>query len=818
MPLFIHNTRGFSLIETLVIGAITSVIILGTLKLYHITSQSAKVSSTDFAEEELINSIKEGLSNVGDCTLNLDYRNLQGGNNQQARGNLPQLRKDEGDGIYATYNGHSFNAYDTEDIVLLEEGKTFKNNLHIVKMEMSGNQILNIFSGRAVERFFTVYYTKEHLGKFRTLEGRPCISSDLRGCYFQQYKVMYELAQFIGLPHYSVTTCSFLYCTKGVCCYKVDEIDETLPLDDPGPVGKGRAAIGCSGPSDIAKSGATALGYEAGADNNDGFLNTLIGYKAGKYSKGNRNTFLGYLTSCNVTTSITFTCQNNTTGSSNVFIGAESGQRNRTGERNVYLGRYAGDDAKGSRNTFIGSQVAQKNKGDGNVFIGTIAGERSIGGNDNVFLGFGAGRGGSILDDPIINPDAPILQNVGDSNVFIGSSAGIDNGISSADTPDPVNPEGSHNIYIGGNRYASVGPPPHPNDFNFFNRTPPPPDYAGITGGGRYQLNIGNLILGRLPNPDNALPNLETYMQNAPNIPSGTDEGIVINGDLIVKGMRQRIPQPPLLPDPVKGVIRCGNSNPKPDDCGFTLHVKHHEAPENFVLFDHDHKDGYARSPHYNQSPYHDPISSKMFKKNIKSFKNFDKALKDIVDTPLFTYEYKKDHPKKNRMGVISEELPKHLQMKGLDSRPTPSRGQALRGNDRHPHKTRHPRENGEPESKDTPSMPDWPSVYGTIWASIKILFTQLQNLKTNLLDELKKIKKQFTDIAKIVTGNKKLLSSLNKQAQEAEQVSQVNQEKNLKQKKELIEIENIIKKNQAELKASRQELHQMKDLIQEGI
>ena len=87
-------------------------------------------------------------------------------------------------------------------------------------------------------------------------------------------------------------------------------------------------------------------------------------------------------------------------------------------------------------------------------------------------------------------------------------------------------------------------------------------------------------------------------------------------------------------------------------------------------------------------------LSSQVYKKNIKPFKSYEKSLQNILSTPLFTYQYKEDHPKKDRMGVISEELPEILQIK----------------------------------DKGAPSIPDWPTVYGTLWAGIKALARRLQD------------------------------------------------------------------------------------------
>ena len=96
--------------------------------------------------------------------------------------------------------------------------------------------------------------------------------------------------------------------------------------------------------------------------------------------------------------------------------------------------------------------------------------------------------------------------------------------------------------------------------------------------------------------------------------------------------------------------------------------------------------------------------SSRTLKKNIQPYKSFDKALEDILKTPLFTYEYKKDHPEKSRMGIISEELPKHLRLK----------------------------------DNSNISNPDWSSIYGTFWASIKALHEMIVDLKQDISSKFK--------------------------------------------------------------------------------
>ena len=109
--------------------------------------------------------------------------------------------------------------------------------------------------------------------------------------------------------------------------------------------------------------------------------------------------------------------------------------------------------------------------------------------------------------------------------------------------------------------------------------------------------------------------------------------------------------------------------------------------------------------------------SSRTLKKNIKPFKDFKRALEDLLKTPLFTYEYKHrlDHPEKSRMGIISEELPEHLQLK----------------------------------RKGHLSHPDWPSIYGSFWAGIKALYEMLGDFKKNVLSKIESLKSRLEGVKK---------------------------------------------------------------------
>ena len=192
------------------------------------------------------------------------------------------------------------------------------------------------------------------------------------------------------------------------------------------------------------------------------------------------------------------------------------------------------------------------------------------------------------------------------------------------------------------------------------------------------------------------------------------------------------------------------------------------------------------------------PTSSREYKKNIKAFKNYEKALDNIINTPLFTYEYKKDRPKKSRMGIISEELPKHLQLKEkVDPR--------LRGDDGSKKKSK---------KIEKVSMPDWASIYGTFWAGIKALFIQFKSFKEKIFVELKKLKEEFTNTLKLVKGNKSTIGELSTLLENTSKVSGTNQKQSSQYDQEVVKLQELLKKTTEELQLAQKEIKQIKELI----
>ncbi len=360
------------------------------------------------------------------------------------------------------------------------------------------------------------------------------------------------------------------------------------------------------------------IGYQSGTKLTSGSKNTFLGFESGKANNtGYENTFIGYRAG-----------EANTSGYDNLFLGQESGKSNTTGMANVFIGERAGNShTKGAGNIFIGSESGR--------FTNSATANQPT---NNIFIGGNAGR----------------TNTTGDSNIFIGSDSGRHKDSSNSHTSVQSGHEitGDRNIFIG----RGIGQPPT----------------GGISGGVDYQLNIGNLIFGKMPTaPPTATTNFfagntdttkQNYLQESP--------ALVINGSLYVKG---------------KAFANCGDNN---GDCG----------PWSTSLGD----------------------SSRVFKNTITLFKNYQYALSVINNTPLFTYFYNKDHPKHKRMGIIAEDLPKHLQI----------------------------------QDKNEPPKPDWVSIYGTLWAGIKALYNRFMGFKKEVTQKLTSI---VNDLKKLIHNSKEL-------------------------------------------------------------
>ena len=516
----IKNKAGFSVVETLITMGLLSVVALGTLKVLTISNQSSQMMKATFSEQELRGTVTHVLSNDNDCKENFKPATgkLEGTDNQKGIGTISKLEKDS--------------------VLVLEAGKSFKNNLEIVKMEMIGDASEDP-KIQSVGRSFVVYYSKKMTGKLRTQGGGECTSSDTSGCYFVQCTVDYRLE---NNSNPDVLACNTLNCIGGssVSCYTADSEDVQLntitnsltgfiskEIPNSEKEGKGRALVGCGGTSDINVSATTAFGYEAGinttndsGDINYGKFNTFLGYQAGYFNTtGSRNTFSGFMAG-----------YSNTTGHNNTFIGEYAGYFNKTGFRNTFIGKNAGAMSDiGEQNTFIGTSAGIWNRGSYNTFIGYVAGVSNTTGKSNIFIGVGAGRKGTTGSSNVFigggyqattgylntyvgkgagsswnekwNPHVPntMPPNEGHFNTFIGRMAGWPNSTGFENTflgmnTGRNNNTGYRNTFVG-TRAGYGNTTGHDNIFIGYQirqeGTPLPQQ--------DYQLNIGNLIVGRLP-------------------------------------------------------------------------------------------------------------------------------------------------------------------------------------------------------------------------------------------------------------------------------------------------------------------------------
>ena len=400
-----------------------------------------------------------------------------------------------------------------------------------------------------------------------------------------------------------------------------------------------------------------AIGYQSGNKLTTGTKNVFIGLEAGKGSTtASDNTFIGAYAGKEVTVSsdtpergkhntfIGYKAGEKNTASYNNFVGKNAGAKNTTGTRNAFFGDNAGANQETCNNTEAGSGGTKYCQ---NTFFGHYAGHNTNKDNDgstaggfrNVYFGAGTGRDATTAKENTFMGANAGKCTKGSRNVFFGSGAGHGPKEGCTAIPDdnhhPINDTttdtADNNIFIGYNVGLDTK--------------------GGISKTGDYQLNIGNLIFGKMPS---SAPTTNFFTDKGANQGDSSDDkflqrsttGVVINGDLFINGSFRA----------------CDSSG---SNCQTALFG-----------------------------------SSKVYKKNITPFVDFNKALTDITTTPLFTYEYKEDHPEHQRMGIIAEDLPPHLQIK----------------------------------DQYEPVKPDWVSIYGTFWASIKALFNKVTNLTKSIL------------------------------------------------------------------------------------
>ena len=141
----------------------------------------------------------------------------------------------------------------------------------------------------------------------------------------------------------------------------------------------------------------TFIGAQSGQLNVSTCNNTFLGISSGYSNSGNFNTFIGSQAG-----------KSNSSGNNNTFISFCSGFNNNSGASNIFIGVSSGFcNTIGNNNLFIGGSSGYCNNSDNNTFIGSAAGYQNIGGTNNNFLGFKSG-----------------YTSTGDNNTFIGHRSG----------------------------------------------------------------------------------------------------------------------------------------------------------------------------------------------------------------------------------------------------------------------------------------------------------------------------------------------------------------------------------------------------------
>ena len=153
-----------------------------------------------------------------------------------------------------------------------------------------------------------------------------------------------------------------------------------------------------SGASNISGVDNSFFGANSGQSNTTGEKNSFFGSQSGVANlDGSKNSFFGESTGIQ-----------NTSGSDNSFFGQTSGSANTTGLSNTFLGSASGlNSSEGGENVFIGSTAGRDNAaGNSNTYLGATSGALNTG-NNNVFIGFGAGNGETTTSNTLIIQNDP---------------------------------------------------------------------------------------------------------------------------------------------------------------------------------------------------------------------------------------------------------------------------------------------------------------------------------------------------------------------------------------------------------------------------
>ena len=309
----------------------------------------------------------------------------------------------------------------------------------------------------------------------------------------------------------------------------------------------------------------------------------------------------------------------------------------------------------GFNNVYLGQGAAggaTTGSGGSNTFVGQDAGSMAAGTSQNTFVGQGSARNSSLGSRNVFFGQNTGVDNQGSDNTFIGKDAGLANTTGIKNTfvghnAGMANTMGDNNVFFG-------------KDAGLVNTIGRANTFVGLFAGKSNTTGERNTFVGYEAGKDNTTGSGNVFIGYNAGSGSTTDDNKFALGNSTT-------------PNWLTGDISSSGN----------LYVNGNQVQV---------------------------TSSRTLKKDIVIFEDHEKSLQDIINTPLYNYRYKNkmDFPEKTRMGIISEELPDHLQLK-------------------------------QPKTQ-TPSQPDWPSVYGTFWSSIKALYSHISELE----DTLKEYTSQF--------------------------------------------------------------------------
>ena len=196
-PPALRHKWGMGLAEVLVAGALGSIIVASSLKSLDLSLQATQVLRSTFTLSELDDTLAKALSGGQDgaCGTNLKPSSypdgtLTGSHALKGLGTVPSLK--------------------IQNTEVLKTGADFKQQFHIIKMEMKGDSSKDpaLTSEQPVSRNFVIYYKKNNLGNLSTKGGTECSLSNTEGCYWASCSLHYALDSTAQ----KVSQCDLLNC------------------------------------------------------------------------------------------------------------------------------------------------------------------------------------------------------------------------------------------------------------------------------------------------------------------------------------------------------------------------------------------------------------------------------------------------------------------------------------------------------------------------------------------------------------------------------------------------------------------------------